>query len=59
MENLIKEQAINTIKQLPEGVSWDELMYELYVRQKIENGIKAANEGKVVSHDELRRKLFK
>lgn len=53
----VKEEAEKLVKALPEGASWDDLMYEIYVRQKIEDGIKAADEGRVLSHEEVRRRF--
>jgi predicted transcriptional regulator len=52
-----KEEAIKTISRLPEEVSWDEIMYKIYVKRKIEEGIKAADEGRIVSHEEV-KELF-
>ena len=37
-----KEEAINLITRLPDEASWDDIMYEMYVKKKIELGIKAA-----------------
>ena len=53
----IKRQALDLVEQLPENASWDDLMYEVYVRQKIEAGLAAANEGRIVSHDEVKRRF--
>lgn len=50
-----KDEAINLISRLPDGVNWDDIMYEMYVKKKIELGIKAADEGRVVPHDEVKR----
>jgi hypothetical protein len=50
-----KEEAINLITRLPDEASWDDIMYEMYVKKKIELGIKAADEGRVVPHDEVKR----
>ena len=52
-----KEEAIKTISRLPEEASWDEIMYKIYVKRKIEEGLKAADEGRIVSHEEV-KKLF-
>jgi len=35
----IKEEAKRLIEGLPEDVTWDDLMHEIYVRQSIENGL--------------------
>jgi predicted transcriptional regulator len=50
-----KEEAINLITRLPDEVNWDDIMYEMYVKKKIEMGIKAADEGRVVPHEEVKR----
>lgn len=54
-----KEQIIKLIKDLPENVTLDDIMRELYVRKKIDKGIQELNNGKVVSHDEAKEKLGK
>lgn len=53
----IKREAQRLVEQLPEQASWDDLMYEIYVRQAVERGIAAADSGKVVSHDEAMARL--
>jgi len=50
-----KEEAVNLITQLPDEASWDDIMYEMYVRKKIEAGIRAADAGRVVPHEEVKR----
>jgi predicted transcriptional regulator len=50
-----KEEAISLITRLPDEASWDDIMYEMYVKKKIEMGIKAAVEGRVVPHEEVKR----
>ena len=52
-----KEKAIDSISRLPVDATWEDIIYCLYVRRKIEEGIKAAKEGRVVGHDEV-KKLF-
>jgi predicted transcriptional regulator len=52
-----KEEAINLITRLPDGATWDDIMYEMYVKKKIELGIKAADEGRVIPQDEARKLL--
>lgn len=53
-----KDEAIETISRLPEEASWDEIMYKIYVKRKIDEGIKAADEGRTVPHEEV-KELFK
>jgi predicted transcriptional regulator len=52
-----KEQAIDSISRLPEDTTWQDIMYCLRVRRKIEEGIAAAKQGRVVGHNEV-KKLF-
>ena len=52
-----KDEAIKMIARLPEEVSWDDIMYRIYVKRKIEEGLKAADEGRVVPHEEV-KELF-
>ena len=54
----IKEEAHKVIDSLPENATWDDLMYELYVRQKIEAGIRAADEGRVISHEQVKQRFL-
>ncbi len=53
----VKNEAKRLIENLPDTASWDDLMYEVYVRQKIDDGIKAADEGRVLTHEEVRKRF--
>lgn len=48
----LKEEAHRLVDQLPANASWDDLMYEVYVRQAIDAGLADSDAGRVVSHDE-------
>jgi hypothetical protein len=56
METL-KEEAINAISKLPESVDIDEIMYRLYVIDKIRKGQKAILEGKTISLESLKEEM--
>ncbi len=56
--NIVKEEAKKLIDKLPDSATWDDIMYELYVKQKITAGLKAAEEGRVVSHAEAKKRLL-
>jgi hypothetical protein len=51
----IKAQARRIVDQLPDSATWEDLIYQLYVRQSIEAGIKDADEGRLESVEEVRR----
>ncbi len=55
---MVKDEAKKLIDQLPEETTWDDIMYEIYARKKIENALKVVEEGKVVSHEEARKRLL-
>ena len=57
MPSTVKTEAEQLIRDLPEQASWDDLMYEIHVRQKIEQGLRAADASRVVTHEEVRRRF--
>jgi len=52
-----KTAALRLIEQLPENASLEEVMYELYFRQRVERGLRELEKGKTVSHDAVRRSV--
>ncbi len=53
----IKQEAHRLLDSLPDKATWDDLMYQIYVRQTIEAGIKDSNEGRTVDVKEVRKKF--
>ena len=53
----IKEEAKRLIEKLPEDMSWDDLMHEIYVRQSIEAGLADSEAGRVTDVAEVRAKF--
>ena len=53
----LHEEAHKLVDQLPKEASWDDLMYQIYVRQKIEAGRKAIAEGRFVTQEEAERQM--
>jgi len=54
----VKEEAKKLIDNLPSNISWDDVIYEIYVKKKIDEGIKAAEEGKLVSNDLVKQRYI-
>jgi hypothetical protein len=52
----VKEEARRLIECLPEDATWEDLQYEIYVRQAIEAGLKDSQEGRTVPLDEARQR---
>jgi hypothetical protein len=53
----IKEEAKRLIERLPDNMTWDDLMHEIYVRQSIEAGLADSEDGKVTDIVEVRAKF--
>ena len=53
-----KQVARELIDHLPEQATWDDVMYTLYVRQKLERSLQAANEGKITSHEDAKKRFL-
>ena len=49
----VREELIELAKRLPDECTWDDVMYQIYVRQKIEEGKRDIAEGRVYSHEEV------
>lgn len=54
---LVKEQVIELIKSLPDDSTLEDIHYHLYVREKVERGIQAIHEGRVVSQEDAEKKV--
>ena len=44
--------ALRLVEQLPAGANWDDVAYEVYVRQALAQGIADAESGRLVDHDD-------
>lgn len=54
-----KQTALQIIEHLPETASLDDIVYELYVRSRIERGLRQADAGLTVSNDEVMKSISK
>ena len=52
-----KAHAREIIERLPESASWDDVMYELYVRESIDTGLADVAAGRTIPHDQVRTRL--
>ena len=53
----LKEQAHQLVDNLPDGATWEDVMYRIYVRQAIEAGIKDSDQGRTIDVKEVRSKF--
>lgn len=44
----IKEQARRLLENLPDSATWEDLIYQIYVRQTVEAGIRDSDQGRTV-----------
>jgi hypothetical protein len=49
----VKESVLEVVQDLPDECTWDDVMYRLYVRQKIATALQASESGDVVTHEEV------
>jgi hypothetical protein len=52
-----KQDAIEVIEQLPDNVPMDEIVYRLYVVNKVRRGMQDVEAGRGISSEELAREI--
>ena len=52
-----KREARIALESLPDDATFEEIQYTIYVRQKIAQGLESAENARVVSHDEAKRRM--
>jgi hypothetical protein len=55
----LKQEALESLQRLPEDADIDEIMYRLYVIDKLRKSRDAVEQGQVISHDDLKRDIEK
>lgn len=53
----IKSELRDIADHIPESASYGDAMYQLYVRMKVAKGKQAADQGQLISHDEVKRRF--
>jgi len=53
----IKDQVIKIIESLPEDITLDDVMAELYFKLQVDAGLKELDEGKGIPHEEVERRM--
>ncbi|MCF6250397.1 MAG: hypothetical protein L3J75_03885 [Methylococcaceae bacterium] len=56
--NTPKQAARQLLDHLPDQASWDDIMYELYVKEKIEAGLSDIKAGRTIPHEQLKAELL-
>ncbi|MCP4152197.1 MAG: hypothetical protein GY757_30945 [bacterium] len=55
--NTLKQASLETIRRLPDNCSADDIMYEINFVAKVYEGLKDADEGKLITTGELLRRI--
>ena len=56
---IAKKQIQDLVNHMPDEIDIEDLMYELYVIDKIEAGRRDIRDGKFISHEEAKKRLLK
>ena len=56
--NTAIDEARKLIETLPETASWDDIMYQFYVKQKLRSALDAEKEGRVLPHEDVKKRLL-
>ena len=59
MATTVKADLKYIAAHLPTNASYEDAMYELYVRMKIAKGKQAVREGRIVAHEDVRKRFVK
>lgn len=54
-----KREVYELLKQLPENISFEDIQYHIYVRQKITRGIEDVEAGHTISEEEFDKQMAK
>lgn len=54
-----RDAVIDMIRRMPEQATVPDIMAELYFRQKVDKGLRELDEGKGISHEEVKQRLAK
>ena len=57
--NIAKEEVRRMLDQIPDDASFEDIQYHIYVCQKIELGLKDIEEGRVISQEDIERRMSK
>jgi len=55
----VKDEVRKILDQIPDNASFEDIQYHIYVCQKIERGLKDIEEGRVLSQDEIEKRVSK
>ena len=54
-----KEEVRKMLDQLPDDASFEDIQYHIYVREKIERGLKDIQEGRMLNQEDVEQRMSK
>jgi len=54
-----KEEVRKLLDQIPDDSSFEDIQYHIYVREKVERGLKDVEQGRVLSQEEIEHRMLK
>ncbi len=54
----VKEQVIRLVESLPDDVTIDDIMKELYFKARVDGGLHELDQGKGIPHEVVEHRLF-
>jgi len=51
--NPVKQALREIAESLPDDCTWEDVKYRIYVRRKIEEGLRAVEAGEVIDHEDV------
>jgi predicted transcriptional regulator len=54
-----KEEVRRMLDQIPDDATFEDIQYHIYVREKIERGLKDIQEGHLLSQEEIEQRMSK
>jgi predicted transcriptional regulator len=57
MAESLKREAINALESMPEGVVMDDIMYRLYVLDKVKKGLKELDMGNFFVSEDIKKDI--
>lgn len=59
MQTTVKQEALKAISSLPDTATIEDMMYRLYVIEKVNKGLDDKKNGRVTSHENLIKEIQK
>jgi predicted transcriptional regulator len=55
----VKTEVLDMVRELPENVTLDDIMAEIYFKVQVDAGLKELDEGKGILHAEVEKRMSK